>query len=210
MRSTFRTCLLATIVSSVSGASSTFADTIEQYTLTASYYSETADLGAIVVDEFGPGAEVADWEDIKMYFSENIEEFCDHVGLLGTEYPVNGALCCRNGQRWWSGSRHYWLARHDHHVPSGWLVHDHIDNHLLDLGSWYGMSLPVLVRLSECDGDDDGWEAEACGGPDCDDTNPFINPSRCDSAMMPDGIDNDCDSWFDEDECIPCLVESLM
>jgi hypothetical protein len=39
------------------------------------------------------------------------------------------------------------MERHDHAVPSGWLVHDNINNHFLDLGSWYGLRMRVLARL---------------------------------------------------------------
>ena len=42
-----------------------------------------------------------------------------------------------------------------------------------------------------CDGDGDGADNEACGGGDCDDANPELNPESEDIAY--DGIDQNCD-----------------
>ena len=49
-----------------------------------------------------------------------------------------------------------------------------------------------------CDQDGDGFQAvgDTCGGNDCDDTNPDINPGA--SEMCGDNIDNDCDGKVDE------------
>jgi len=116
----------------------------DEYALTQGYYSELDDLDAAVKKEFGPGAEVADWEDIKQEFSGEIAAFCDAVGLVN--YRDN-AMCYRNGQKWWSSSRHYFVERHNGNVPGGWLVHSHINNHTLDLGSWYGLNQRIIARV---------------------------------------------------------------
>ncbi|MCO4770240.1 MAG: putative metal-binding motif-containing protein [Deltaproteobacteria bacterium] len=64
-----------------------------------------------------------------------------------------------------------------------------------DFLEWFCNS-PVLsdgiaVTFSSCaDDDGDGFTADTCGGPDCDDTDADINP---DAAEACDGVDNDCD-----------------
>jgi len=44
------------------------------------------------------------------------------------------------------------------------------------------------------DADADGYQDEACGGLDCDDTDPDVNPG---AVEMCDGVDNDCDGSVD-------------
>ncbi len=51
------------------------------------------------------------------------------------------------------------------------------------------------VDGSCCDGDDDGASSPACGGDDCDDTDPSRYPGAIESC---DGVDNDCDGFVDE------------
>jgi hypothetical protein len=46
-----------------------------------------------------------------------------------------------------------------------------------------------------CDADADGVQGPACGGPDCNDADPAINPA---AAEICDGIDNNCDTVVDE------------
>ena len=50
---------------------------------------------------------------------------------------------------------------------------------------------PVCTEL---DGDDDGFVAQPCGGDDCDDSNPAINPT---ADEVCDGADNNCDGEVD-------------
>ncbi len=42
-----------------------------------------------------------------------------------------------NGNEFWSPNRHYFINISNHSTPSGFLVHASLDNHLIDLGSWY-------------------------------------------------------------------------
>ncbi|MFC1889829.1 putative metal-binding motif-containing protein [Thermodesulfobacteriota bacterium] len=48
------------------------------------------------------------------------------------------------------------------------------------------------------DNDHDGYDDEACGGNDCDDSNSEISPGEYD--LCDDGIDSDCDGL----DCNPC------
>jgi MYXO-CTERM domain-containing protein len=50
---------------------------------------------------------------------------------------------------------------------------------------------------SSCDVDADGWLAPACGGSDCDDTDPDARPDGVE--VFYDGVDGDCDGASDYD-----------
>jgi hypothetical protein len=107
---------------------------------TTDFYSETADIDLIVQTLFGPHYRVADWNDMVAYSStHSMDAWADSLGM-----NLGGFLVKSGGNRWWGGNRHYFVERHNHVVPPGWLVHGHIDNHLIDLGSWYSMSLRIL------------------------------------------------------------------
>ena len=53
------------------------------------------------------------------------------------------------------------------------------------------------VVVAECDSDADGYAAIACGGSDCDDTNPAVNPG---ASEVCDALDTDCDGVIPGDE----------
>ena len=59
---------------------------------------------------------------------------------------------------------------------------------------------------SDCcdDADGDGFTDEACGGPDCDDSDPTANPGM--QEIQGDGVDNDCDGTIDE----ACFVRVII
>jgi len=48
----------------------------------------------------------------------------------------------------------------------------------------------------ECDVDGDGYEAEICGGDDCDDTDPVVHQGA--EEVCANGIDEDCDGEVDD------------
>jgi hypothetical protein len=116
---------------------------ITDFVLTQGLYLDTANMDVAVKQEFGANATVADWSTIAASFSQNIELFCSTVGLLTTD-----AWVYDNGQGWWNSYRHYFVEVHNHTVPPNWLVHSEIDNDYVDLGSWYGFKIPILVDLN--------------------------------------------------------------
>ena len=62
----------------------------------------------------------------------------------------------------------------------------------------------LVISQGFCgDEDGDGYQGEMCGGPDCDDTDPAINPDA--EEVCDDAVDNDCDGDTDykDAEC-PC------
>ena len=55
-----------------------------------------------------------------------------------------------------------------------------------------------------CDFDEDGFDAYSCGGNDCDDYDPTVNPIA--PEVCGDGIDNNCNDAVDED-CAQCDID---
>ena len=60
----------------------------------------------------------------------------------------------------------------------------------------------AFVPTSCWDDDGDGYEDDTCGGDDCDDSNPEVNPGGTEGPLgdttCSDGLDNDCDEAVDE------------
>ena len=65
-------------------------------------------------------------------------------------------------------------------------------------GSEDDFDLSVTCDLPCLDADGDGYDDEACGGDDCDDTNPDVNPGA--DEICDDLVDNDCDDLVDMDD----------
>jgi len=62
----------------------------------------------------------------------------------------------------------------------------------------------IRIEPPVCPDDDaDGYEALACGGTDCDDTDPGNNPG---ATEVCDGADNDCDGVVDEQDASGCIT----
>jgi Protein of unknown function (DUF1566) len=107
--------------------------------VTNSTYTETQNHNQACQNEFGTKARLADWNDITAYYSAggNMYSFFDTVGLppAGSDGTRNLTVS-RNGSEMYSSTRHYYITRHDHNLPSYYLAHANIDNYLLSLGSW--------------------------------------------------------------------------
>jgi hypothetical protein len=60
------------------------------------------------------------------------------------------------------------------------------------------LTIPLAsAQVVACDADNDGARSPACGGRDCDDSNPDVRPNVFDGC---DGVDDDCDMLIDDDE----------
>lgn len=135
------------------------------FAMTKETYPETGEVDTACVDALGPGWQTADWNDILEYVGKGntIESWHSTLG----EFP--GLWVNRDGEGWYSGQRRYFAEVHNHDLPADWLSHDDIDDHYLDLGSWYDMELPVLCIRSDAtamDGDDGEPTDEPLGTPD--------------------------------------------
>lgn len=60
--------------------------------------------------------------------------------------------------------------------------------------------------------DGDGYDDTACGGDDCNDSDPAVHPGMAgqDCLETQDTIDNDCDGQIDEDKCQGCFIGVVM
>ncbi len=61
------------------------------------------------------------------------DEKDEESDTLGNEYRIS-----KDGNLRWQGNRHYFVGRHDHSKPPGFLDHDDLNNYQLTLGSWSG------------------------------------------------------------------------
>ena len=99
------------------------------------------------VVEYGAGTVVADWKDIKGLYgasTASIQGFCNGADLSSTG---KAAWILLFGQNYNSGSRHYFVERHDGILPANFTVAASMGAHILDLGTSITVSKPILVKL---------------------------------------------------------------
>ena len=115
--------------------------------------------------QLGGEYRLADWNDLKEYYAAggSIPELISGLNWKDentTDVGVRHPKVSKDGNERWGGSRrHYFVSRHDHVPPGYFLVHDHIDNYHLSLGSWYGRGGEALCFKS-------GVEVTVTGAPD--------------------------------------------
>lgn len=105
---------------------------------------DSDDFAAALRNEFGPGARLADWDDLRRIHADDTRAWADELG-----FAVGGTLgwVQRGGQRTFDGQRHYLINRFDGTKPSYYLAHDELGGMLLTLGSWYGVRAQLLASL---------------------------------------------------------------
>lgn len=109
-----------------------------RYRLSAEVAS-TADIPSWLTQQYGVGAVMVDWNEVKTHFSTDITPFYRQTGL-----PDGGqALITRDGQRIDWGTRHFYTYRNDGGPPGG-LTYDNIGS--LYLQSWE-LTKPVIYQL---------------------------------------------------------------
>jgi len=121
------------------------------YALTSGTYAATDNLTTDCQAEFGSGAQVADWNDIKAQYGGSvaaIANFCNSIGLAVSNTSTYTDAWVVNGtSAFYSGTtRHFLVERHNGTPVTSFLVHDTIQSNYLDLGSWINPNR-ILVRL---------------------------------------------------------------
>jgi hypothetical protein len=110
------------------------------FLLTKGYYSEQ-EAAAGAVKEYGDGAKMADWNDIKSLFGGEIKKFLLSVGAVSNE----GIWIAYNGSEY-DGTRHYFLAFIDGVTRDDFLKYDDMGDDAW-LGSWYDLNLRVFCKI---------------------------------------------------------------
>ena len=118
------------------GASNQSQVSASDFKVTSQKYLCNIDLEAAVQAEFGSGWTIADWEHVKLLSSG---EYGNIDMNKGDEF-----LILNDGQKYYSGARHYFIAKHEGQVPGGFLVHDQIGNNYFSLGSWDDITMNIL------------------------------------------------------------------
>lgn len=129
--------------------------------------NEMEDHNAECIAQLGEDVRLADWSDIVAYYDDggelsdfiiglkmslrddmmetfdNIHNSIQNVDLQGDPLQTPDLLAneyriSKDGNLRWEGDRHYFVGRHDHIKPYGFLDHDNLNNYQLTLGSSYG------------------------------------------------------------------------
>jgi len=135
---------------------------LEHTSAVVSYTTDQNSRLSSVRAEFGVNASLADFTDVVAAFGvarDDVVNFLDlkEIDLtnipnyLGNWYANEGPFITYNGQTNWNG-RAYFISAHDGSVPPGWLAHDNVGSHAIDVGSWsYDRQIlaKIAVQLSE-------------------------------------------------------------
>lgn len=138
----------------------------ENFHVIAHDLDEMGDLNAECKAQLGDGMRIADWNDIVNFYQAGgaLDEFIkrlkmsireDMLDLFNTikrnsessvqvdeqqllpYAPGSGYRISFSGEPRYSTDRHFFVARHDHIKPPGFLDHDQLNNYQLTVGSWF-------------------------------------------------------------------------
>ncbi len=120
----------------------------ENFARTSLSYQDDSDWDQIIQNFLGNDYRVADWNDLVIYHNNGGDLLTLYDGLGLPNYG-NSAYVKRNGDSSYDGFRYYYASRHEHNVPGNYMVHAHIDNYLISLGSWYGSNnIMAILNLT--------------------------------------------------------------
>ena len=117
------------------------------FAVTELKYDDDSDWDQKILEIFGSGYRVADWNDLKAYYNNggNVLSLYDGLGL--SKYGAS-AYVTKDGDPSYSSTRYYFASRHEGNLPSSYLAHDNIGNYTLSLGSWYGTNKILAIKKS--------------------------------------------------------------
>ena len=117
------------------------------FAITALKYDDDSDWDQKILEIFGSGYRVADWNDLKAYYNNggNLLSLYDGLGL--TDYGAS-AYVTRNGDPSYSSTRYYFASRHEGTRPSSYLAHDNLGGYIISLGSWDGTNKIMAIKRS--------------------------------------------------------------
>jgi len=187
------------------------------------YESGTDDIVAEIQADYGPGATLAEWNDIKVNHGgtvDNVRQFMNAISMLDYYDDGSGGVywVMYNGSEFWTPDRHYHATRQNGNFYAWFLYHDDIQNRQMALGSWWG-TYPALVKLSDSasDGRTCNEQTDTCDLPSppcveeggtCDDQSLC-----CEGLLCRDGIcgpASECTGDADCDDHDPCTVDSCV
>ena len=117
------------------------------FAVTELKYDDDSDWDQKILEIFGSGYRVADWNDLKAYYNKGGDLLSLYDGLGLTDYGAS-AYVTRNGDPSYSSTRYYFASRHEGTLPSNYLAHDNIGGYTLSLGSWYGTGRILAIKNS--------------------------------------------------------------
>jgi Ca2+-binding RTX toxin-like protein len=106
---------------------------------------------SLIRSEFGSLATHADWFDLEgvstLMSSADLVDYIDISPFPSDSNVGDGAFVTVNGVTNFSSNRAYHIGAHEGTLRASWLIHDTIDNHQIDLGS-YNITELLLAKIS--------------------------------------------------------------